>query len=88
MTKLKDAEIENGFSGFTRYLNSMVGPEVNIGQNKEFVRNLIFTTQASQIKLFDSVKEFVADFNFDREYKLQSRFAKNVPQPLLRNMIL
>ena len=49
------------------------------------LRNINSTNQASDtMRLFDQNKDFAADFNFVREHKLQPRFAKNVPQPLLR----
>ena len=49
------------------------------------LRNINSTNQASDtMRLFDQNKDFASDFNFEREHKLQPRFAKNVPQPLLR----
>ena len=47
------------------------------------LRNISSDGQAA-VELFDTNKDFVSDFNFEREYKLQPKFAKNFPQPLLR----
>ena len=49
------------------------------------LRNINSTNESSDtMRLFDQNKDFASDFNFVREHKLQPRFAKNVPQPLLR----